>query len=135
MGTTTIFSFKYQSCIWPRSGPFCWKNLYSGCSNGIDLVVALDILYFTFAPRVNKSFRFTTFKRSYVNHPTLVLTNYCQICAAFLLHVRCSKWPRSFFCSCLAPMIANLCNLWFLSAPVARVLFTQRRVSRQKDVK
>ena len=25
-GTTTIFSFGYQSCVWPRSDPFFWQN-------------------------------------------------------------------------------------------------------------
>ena len=40
-GTTTIFSFIYQSCVWPRSDPLFWQNPCSGCNSGIDLVVAL----------------------------------------------------------------------------------------------
>ena len=27
---------------WPRSGPFCWQNPWSGCSSGTDLVVFLE---------------------------------------------------------------------------------------------
>ena len=40
-GSTTIFSFMYQSCVWPRSDPLFWQNPCSGCNSGIDLVVAL----------------------------------------------------------------------------------------------
>ena len=46
-----------------------------------------------------------------------------------LVHdVRCSKWPRSFFCSCLSPVIVHLPNLVFFSAPVAQMLLTQKDV-------
>ena len=41
-GTTTIFSFGYQSCVWPRSHPFFQQNPCSGCNSGIDLLVALE---------------------------------------------------------------------------------------------
>ena len=40
-GTTSIFSFGYQSCVWPRYDPFFWQNPGSSCNSGIDLVVAL----------------------------------------------------------------------------------------------
>ena len=40
-----------------------------------------------------------------------------------------------FFCSCLSPVIVHLCNLFLLSAPVARMLLTPTWVSRQKHVK
>ena len=57
----------------------------------------LNIFSFNFVPTPRKSLRFTRFRRSYVNHPVVVLTNHCQSYTAFLLDMRCSKWPRSFF--------------------------------------
>ena len=45
-GTTTIFSFGYQSCTLPRPGPFCWQNSCSGCNSGINLVVVLECTFF-----------------------------------------------------------------------------------------
>ena len=62
----------------------------------------LNTLSFNFVPTPRKSLRFTRFRRSYVNHPVVVLTNYCQSYTAFLLGVCYSKWPRSL-------MIVNLC--------------------------
>ena len=82
----------------------------------------LNIISFNFVPTPNKSLRFTRFKRSYVNRPAVVLTNHCQSYTAFLLEKRCSKWPRSFFCSCWSPMIVYLRNLFLLSTPVTRML-------------
>ena len=79
----------------------------------------LNMFFFNFVPTMNKSLRFTRFRRSYKNRSAVVLTNYCQSYTAFLLNVRCSKWPRSFFCSCLSPMIVHLCNLFLLSTRVA----------------
>ena len=68
----------------------------------------LKTLSFNFAPTPRKYLRFTRFRRSYVNHPAVVLTNHCQSYTVFLLDVRCSKWPWSFFCSCFFPMIVHL---------------------------
>ena len=79
----------------------------------------LNMFFFNFVPTMNKSLRFTRFRRSYKNRSAVVLTNYCQSYTAFLLNVRCSKWPRSFFCSCLSPMIVHLRNLFLLSTRVA----------------
>ena len=79
----------------------------------------LNMFFFNFVPTMNKSLRFTRFRRSYKNRSAVVLTNYCQSYTAFLLNVRCSKWPRSFFCSCLSPMIVHLGNLFLLSTRVA----------------
>ena len=44
-GTTTIFSFGYLSCTWPRSAPFCRQNPSSGCNSGINLVVAFEYTF------------------------------------------------------------------------------------------
>ena len=38
--------------------------------------------------------------------------------------LHCSKLPRSFFCSCLSPMIVYLYNLFLLATPLARMLLT-----------
>ena len=65
----------------------------------------LTVLSFNFVPTPGKSLKFTRFRRSYTQHPVVVLTNNCQRYTVFLLDVRCSKWPRSFFCS---PMIVQL---------------------------
>ena len=95
----------------------------------------LNILFFNFVPTPYKSLRFTRFRRSYVNHTAIVLTNHCQSYTAFLLDVRCSKLARSFFCSCLFPMIVHLRNLFLLSTRIARMLLTPRWVSRRKEMK
>ena len=79
----------------------------------------LNMFFFNFVPTMNKSLRFTRFRRSYKNRSAVVLTNYRQSYTAFLLNVRCSKWPRSFFSSCLSPMIVHLRNLFLLSTRVA----------------
>ena len=68
----------------------------------------LNILSFKFVPTPRKSLRFARLRRSYVNHPAVVLTNHCQSYTAFLLDVRCSKWPRSFFCSYFFPIVVQL---------------------------
>ena len=79
----------------------------------------LDIILLKFVQIPNKSLGFKRF-RSYVNHPAVVLIKV----ATFL-----------FFCSCLSPVIVHLRVLFLLSTPVARMLLTQRWVSRRKDVK
>ena len=80
MGTTIIFSFGYQSCTWPRSGPFCWQNPRSSCKSHI----FLNMLSFNFVSTPNKSFTFTKFRRNCVNRLAVVLTNHCQSYTAFL---------------------------------------------------
>ena len=50
---------------------------------------------FVLAPRIY--LRFSRFRRSYVNRPVVVLTDYGQMYSAFLLDVLCSNLPRSFF--------------------------------------
>ena len=60
-------------------------------------LLVLNIFSFNFVPTPNKSLRFMRFRRSYVNRLAVVLTNHCQSYTAFLLDVRCLKWPRSFF--------------------------------------
>ena len=52
--------------------------------------------------------------------------------------LRFSKWPHSFFCSCLSRMVVYLHNLFLLNTHLARLLLTPRWVSRtkrQKDMK
>ena len=51
-GTTTIFSFGYESCTWERSGSFCRKNPCSGFNRGIYLVVVLE---YTFSQLCSKA--------------------------------------------------------------------------------
>ena len=53
-GTTTIFSFGYQSCVWPRSHPFFRQNPCSGCNSGIDLLVALEYTLFQLCSNAEK---------------------------------------------------------------------------------
>ena len=67
----------------------------------------LNTLSFSFVPAPRKSLRFTRFRRSYVNHPVIVLTNHCQSYTAFLLDVR-FKVATFLFCSCLFPVIVHL---------------------------
>ena len=71
----------------------------------VDLIwlLFLNILSFNFVTTPRKSLRFRRFIRSYVNHPAVVLTNYCQCYIAFLLDVRCSKLPCSIFLQWFVP--------------------------------
>ena len=49
-----------------------------------------NILSFNFVATPNKSFRFTKFRRSYVNRPAVVVANHCQSYTAFSLDMRCT---------------------------------------------
>ena len=51
----------------------------------------LNKISFNFVPTLRKSLRFTRFRRSYVNHPSVVLTNCCQSFTDFLLGVLYSQ--------------------------------------------
>ena len=55
-GTTTIFSFRYQSCTWQCSGPFCQKKTYSGCNSAISLVLVLEYTLFQLFSKWSHSF-------------------------------------------------------------------------------
>ena len=102
----------YQSCTWPRSGPFCWQNQCSGCNCEIDLVVVVEFAFFQLCSDTEKISRFTRFRKSYVKHPAVVSTNHCQIYTTFLFDVHCSKRPCYFFSSRLSPMTVPLHNLF-----------------------
>ena len=129
-------SFLSDNSTWPRSGPFWWQNPCCGYNSGTDLVVALEYIFFNFVPTTSKSLQFTRFRKSYRNLTAVILTNHCQSYTAFLLDVRCSKWPRSFsFCSWLTQMIVYLRNLFLMSTRVTRMLLTPGWVNRRRDVK
>ena len=100
--------FHSDTNTWPQSGPFRWKHPWFGCNSRTDLDVVLEYIFFNLVPTSNRSLRFTRFRRSYVSCTDVVLTNHCQSYTVFLLDVRCSKWPWSFFCSCFFPMIVHL---------------------------
>ena len=89
-GTTTIFSFRYQSCVWPRSDPFFWQNPCSGCNSGIDLVVVLEYTFFQLCSNVEQiSVRLARFRRRYVKCPAIVLTSHTSY-TAFLRDMCCT---------------------------------------------
>ena len=78
-------------------------------NSGVNLVdVLIYIPSFNFVSTLNKSLRFTRFRRSYVNCPAVVLVKvtllFCLMCAVHSGHV-------PYFCSCLSPTIVHLCNL------------------------
>ena len=103
-------------CSHPNTSPVIGHALVHSVGKTHDLIVtveliwllSLNILSFNFVPTPRTFLKFTRFRRSYANRPLVVLTNHCQSYTAFLLDVRCSKWPRSFFCGCLFPMIVHL---------------------------
>ena len=70
-GPTTIFLFRYQSCVWPRSDPFFRHNSCSGCNSGIDLVVCSWIYFLSTLLHC-----WTKLRRSYVKYPAVVLTSH-----------------------------------------------------------
>ena len=95
------------------------------------LVVTMELISLLFLNTLSFNFFPTFFRRSYVDHPAVVLTNHTSY-VAFLLDVRCDVQSGyvPFFCSCLSPMIVDLRNLFLLSTPVARILLTPRWVSK-----
>ena len=74
-------------------------------------------------------FRFTRFRKSFLNHPVVFLMNHCQSYTAFLLNIPCLKLPHPYLCSCLSKTIVHLCNLFLLDTSVAQMLLTSRWVS------
>ena len=127
-----FFSFRYQSCVWPRSDPFFWQNPCFGCD--IDWVVALKYTFF--------QLRRTNFCYVGKIQKKLCKAHCCRSNQPHKSHsvfawpaLRCSKWPRFFFYSCLSPIIVYLRNLFLLNKPLAQMLLTPRYVSRQKDEK
>ena len=88
-GTTTIFSFGHQSCVWARSDPLFWQNPCSACNSGIDLVAALEYSFFQLCSRAEQiSVMLARFRRSYVKRSAVVLTSHTSY-TVFLLDVRC----------------------------------------------
>ena len=72
----------------------------------MDLVVVLEYTFFQLCSNTEHKIRFIRFRRSYVSCPAVVLIKVTLIfawCTLFkVLDVLCS---RSFFCSCLSPMV------------------------------
>ena len=85
---------------WLHSGPFCLQNPCSGCDSGTDLVDVLEYNFVDFVPTLNKSLRFTRFRRSYINLTAIILTNHCQNYTA-----RCTlfKVAKFFFLQLFVP--------------------------------
>ena len=93
----------------------------------------LDIFSFNFVQTLNRSLRFRRFKRNYVNHPVVVPST-VSIALLFLLMCNVQSGQVTFFCSCLSPIIVQLCNLLLLNTSARRMLLTPRWVSLRKDV-
>ena len=89
----------------------------------------LNIISFNFVLTLNESLGFTRFRGSYINRPVFVLTNHCQSYTAFLLEIRYSKWPSSFFLYLLVPNDIAFAYYILLSTPVAQM------VSKPTEVK
>ena len=132
IGTIIIFSSGYQSCNCPHSGPFCWQNHALVVTVELIWLLFLCTLSFKFAPAPRKSLRFTRFRRSYVNHPALVLTNYCQSYTAFFAWCALFNVATFLFVQLFVP---NDRAFAFLSTPVARMLVTLGWICRRTDVK
>ena len=82
-----------------------WSILLTNPMLTVELTLLLfsNIYSFIFISTLNKSLRFTRFRRSYVNYTAVILINYCQGYTASYLDGCCSKWPRSFFLQPLVP--------------------------------
>ena len=95
----------------PDTNPVIPHALFYSVNKTNVLVVTVKLIWllfwnkfsFNFVPTPRKSLRFTRFRRSYLNRPAVVLTNYCQSYTAFL-HGECYlKWPRSFLFAAFCP--------------------------------
>ena len=74
----------------------------------------LNIYFFNFVPTPNKSFRFTRFRISYVNHTAIILTNHWLSYTVFFSMCAVQSGPVPFFRSCLSRMIVHLRNLFYV---------------------
>ena len=133
--TTTIFSFGYRSCAWPRSGLFSWQKPCSGCNSGIDLVVALEHTFFQPCWNTKQISRFTKFRKTTLRicKPSSVVLIKVMLHFCLISSVQNDQVPV--FCTCLSSMIVHLHNLFLLSTPVTRMLLAPRWVSGRQDVK
>ena len=138
MGTTIIFSFIHQSCVWPRFDPFFWQNPCSGCKSGIDLVIALKYTFFQLCSNAKQIYdRLVRLRRSSVKRTAVVVTShtnhkrFCLMCAALF------KVAMFLFCSCLSPMIAYLRNLFVEHTSCLNVVNSKlgKQIKIRKDVK
>ena len=132
-GNTTIFSLGYQYIYLATFWSVLFKKTHVLVVRvELILVLFLNILSLNFVSTLKKSLRFKRFRRIYANRSAVVLIKvmlyFCLMCAVPSSHIL-------FLCTCLCQMIVHLRNLFLLSTPVARMLLTQRWVSRQKDAK
>ena len=105
-GTTTIFSFGYQSCTRKRSGPSFRKKPFSGCNSGINLVAVLEYAFLQLYANAGLrllSLRFRKFRRSNVHRSAVVQTNHCQRCTAFFAWFALSKVSTFLFFAAVCP--------------------------------
>ena len=89
-GTTTNFSFEFQSCTWPLSGPFCWQNPFLIVTVVWFVIGLVLILEYTFFQVCFNNGQISS-RRSYVNPPAVVLIKvtqlFCLVCAVQSCHV------------------------------------------------
>ena len=104
-----------------RSGPFCWQNLCSGCNSVIELLLLLNIYFFSILFQHQTNLLGSQGSKEAVKVTLL----FCLMCA-----VQSGDVPF-FVCRYLPPMIVHLRNLFLLNTRVARMLL----VSKRKDVK
>ena len=98
--------FFHSDTNWPRSDPFFWQNPCSGCNSWIDLVVALEYIFFQLCSNAEQiSVRLAKFRRSYAKHAAVVLTSHTSY-FAFLLDVRCAVQSEH------VPFFAAVCPRW-----------------------
>ena len=106
-GTTIIFSFIYQSWVWPRYDPFFWYDPCSSCNSGIDLVVALKYTLFQLCSNAEQIYvRLERFRRSSVKRPAIVLSSHTSY-TAFWLDLRCTLQSDR------VPFFATVCPRWW----------------------
>ena len=134
--TTTIFSFRYQSCTWKRSGHSVGKSHV--------LIVTLELIWL---------FSWIYFPSTLFKHPTNLLgsENLEEATHTALLSLKpttvklrllsvtwCALVKMTtffFFYGCFSQTRVHFRNLFLLNILVAQMLLTRRWVSRWKDVK
>ena len=139
--TSTIQAYGDHHFLHLDTNPVICRALVHSVNKTHVLVVTVDLIwllflniisFFNFVATPIKSLRFTRFIRSNANRPAVVLTHHCQSYTAFLLDVRCSKFPCSIFLQFFVP---NDSAFALLSTPVSRMLWTPRWVGRRTDVR
>ena len=128
--------FGYQSCTWPFSGQFSWKNPLFSCKSRINLVAVIVSTLFQICYQAKQiTWICRLHNLSYVKGSLVILPKHCLSYTAFCAWFAQFKVVPFLFLSQLVPKMVHLLHQFLLSTSVSRMLLTPPCVRRQKYAK